>query len=267
MIDRILGAVVGDICGSIYEFNNIKTTEFELLEGKCKPTDDTIMTLAVADWLVEDSRHTKEFLKENMIILGKNYIGRGFGRMFRDWLLSEDHSPYGSYGNGSAMRVSPVGLYARTLDEALDLAKRSAEVTHNHPEGIKGAQAIASGMWLLREGKSKEEVKNFIDKTFGYKFKQLDQIRESYKFDETCQGSVPVAIEAFLEGNDFEEVIKLAISVGGDSDTIAAMSGSLASCIYEIPEYLITGCLSVMDKVQKDIMNNFLNKRPENKAR
>lgn len=260
MVDRILGAIVGDICGSIYEFDNIKTTEFELLDGRCRPTDDTIMTLAVADWLVEDPKHTPESLIENMVILGRNYPYSGYGDRFKKWLFSDDHFPYNSFGNGSAMRVSPVGLYAKTLEETLDLAKRSAEVTHNHPEGNKGAQSIASGIWLLRNGKSKEEVKGYITETFGYEFKPLNEIREGYKFDETCQGSVPIAIEAFLEGNNFEEVIKLAISVGGDSDTIAAISGSLASCIYDIPHDLITGCLSVMDNVQRDIMDNFLNK-------
>ena len=140
---RILGAVVGDICGSIYEFNNVKTTNFELLDGRNRPTDDTIMTLAIADWLVEDPTHSSEFLIENMVTLGRNYIGCGFGGMFRRWIVSDKHTPYNSFGNGSAMRVSPVGLYAKTLKEALDLAKRSAEVTHNHPEGIKGAQAVA----------------------------------------------------------------------------------------------------------------------------
>ena len=260
MTDRILGAIVGDICGSIYEFNNIKTTDFELLDGRNRFTDDTILTLAVADWLVEDPSHSHEFLIENMVTLGKYYLECGFGRRFYDWILSNNHLPYGSFGNGSAMRVSPVGLYARTLEETLDLAKRSAEVTHNHPEGIKGAQSVASGMWLLKNGRSKEEVKDYIAENFGYEFRPLKEIRESYKFDETCQGSVPVAIEAFLEGNNFEKVVKLAISVGGDSDTMAAISGSLASCLYEIPDSLITGCLSVMDNIQKEIMNNFLNK-------
>lgn len=258
---KILGAIVGDICGSIYEFNNVKTTNFELLDGRNRPTDDTIMTLAVADWLVEDPTHSSEFLVENMVTLGRNYIGCGFGGMFRRWLVSDKHTPYNSFGNGSAMRVSPVGLYAETLEEALDLAKRSAEVTHNHPEGIKGAQAVAAAMWMLKEDEPKYVVRDYLVNNFGYEFKLLDDIKKSgYKFDETCQGSVPVAIEAAFEGHDFEDTIKRAISVGGDSDTIAAIAGSVASCIYEIPDNLTDKCLSVMDNVQKEILDNFLNK-------
>lgn len=232
------GAIIGDIVGSIYEFNNIKTKEFPLFRERCDYTDDTVMTLAVAQALLksrEQKRDFKEILIEEMQDFGRRYPGRGYGCGFASWLDSKDPQPYNSYGNGSAMRVSPCGLMAVTLSEALSLAKASAEVTHNHPEGIKGAQAVAGAIFLAKCRKSKEEIKSFIETNFYDLDKTLEDIRPSYYFNETCQKTVPQAIQAFLESNNFEDAIRNAISLGGDSDTLAAITGSIAWTFYNEP--------------------------------
>lgn len=236
----MLGAIAGDIIGSIYEWNNIKTTDFPLFSNRCHFTDDTVMTLAIAKWLTEDTNHSQEGLVQCMLDLGRKYSSAGYGGRFRKWLASENPKPYHSYGNGSAMRVSPAALYATTLDEALELAKLSAQVTHNHREGIWGAQATAACIFMHREGKNKEEIKDYISSKFGYNLnRRLDDIRPDYCFDETCLGSVPIAILAFLEATSFEETIRLAISMGGDSDTIACIAGAIASAGKE-KEYAIS---------------------------
>ncbi len=234
---KMLGAIVGDIVGSVYEFQNTKTTDFELfLNGKSRFTDDTVMTLAVAKWLLTDKEHSPSGLVESMQELGRKYPDAGYGGSFMHWIWSDTPRPYGSWGNGAGMRVSPVGLYAATLDEALRLAKVSAEVTHDHPEGIKGAQAIAACMFLCRIGTSKKDIRKYVETTFGYDLSRtLDEIRPGYAFDVSCQGSVPQAITAFLEGGTFVDVVRLAVSIGGDSDTIACMAGAIASCLYPIP--------------------------------
>ena len=225
----MLGSIIGDIIGSIYEFHNVKRTDFNLFSKDSRFTDDSTMTIAVAKWLVEDSEHSKHTLVETMQKLGRSHPDRGYGGNFRRWLFSRNPLPYNSWGNGSAMRVSPVGLYAKKLSEALELAKISAEVTHNHPEGIKGAQAIAASVFLAKEGLTKSFIKKYITRKFGYNLdRSINDIRKGYTFDVSCQGSVPEAIIAFLEGNSFEEVIRLAVSIGGDSDTIACMAGAIA---------------------------------------
>lgn len=231
----MLGSIIGDIIGSIYEFHNVKRTDFNLFSKDSRFTDDSTMTIAVAKWLVEDSEHSKRTLVETMQKLGRSHPDRGYGGNFRRWLFSRNPLPYNSWGNGSAMRVSPVGLYAKKLSEALELAKISAEVTHNHPEGIKGAQAIAASVFLAKEGLTKSFIKKYITRKFGYNLdRSINDIRENYTFDVSCQGSVPEAIIAFLEGNSFEEVIRLAVSIGGDSDTIACMAGAIAACYYTV---------------------------------
>lgn len=234
----MFGAIIGDIVGSIYEFNNIKTKDFPLFQESCCYTDDTVMTIAVAQALLkarEQKLDFKQILIEEMQDLGRRYPGRGYGGSFARWLKTKDPKPYNSYGNGSAMRVSPCGLIAVELSEALALAKASAEVTHNHPEGIKGAQAVAGAIFLAKCGKSKEEIKNFIQYTFYDLDKTLDEIRPTYKFNETCQETVPQAIQAFLESDSFEDAIRNAISLGGDSDTLAAITGSIAWTFYNKP--------------------------------
>ncbi|MGM9802735.1 MAG: ADP-ribosylglycohydrolase family protein [Muribaculaceae bacterium] len=230
----MLGAIIGDIVGSTRERHNIKTEDFELVPSGSRFTDDTVMTLAVAEWLMTDPRHTPKTLVACMQRLGRKYPNAGYGKMFSQWLMSDNPQPYYSFGNGSAMRVSPVGLYADSLEEALELARITASVTHNHPEGIKGAQAIAGCVFLKKNANwgAEEEIRHFITEKIGYKLDfNLDDIRDAYGFDVTCQGSVPIAIKAYLErsGYSAEKALRLAISMGGDSDTIGAMTASIAS--------------------------------------
>lgn len=226
----MLGAIIGDIVGSTREWNNVKTEDFELLPEGSRFTDDTVMTLAVAKWLMDDPLHSKENLVRVMQEMGRKYPRAGYGGMFRRWLNSDDPQPYNSFGNGSAMRVSPVGLYANSLDEALRLAEITASVSHNHPEGIKGAQAIAACVWLKKNTflGEQEKIKRYVEDTFGYNLDvKLEDIRDEYTFDVTCQGSVPIAIMAYLQRGNRIDSLRLAISMGGDSDTIGAMTCSI----------------------------------------
>lgn len=230
----MLGAIIGDIVGSTREWHNIKTEDFELIPKGSRFTDDTVMTLAVAEWLMSDPEHRPETLVACMQNLGRKYLNAGYGGMFQKWLRSNNPQPYNSFGNGSAMRVSPVGLYANSLEEALELARITASVTHNHPEGIKGAQAIAGCVFLHKNisVRAEDEIRRFIAEKIGYDLDfNLEDIRYSYGFDVTCQGSVPIAIKAYLERSGYppEQALRLAISMGGDSDTIGAMTASIAS--------------------------------------
>ncbi len=232
----IIGAIIGDIVGSFYEFYNSKSANIALFTPSTTFTDDTVMTIAVADWLLSGVP-----LQNTMPDWGQEYPNRGYGGMFYEWMFyNEDKNPYNSFGNGAGMRVSPCGYYANSLEETLELAKQSAEVTHNHPEGIKGAQAIASAIFLARQQKPKDEIREYIEKTFGYNLhRTCDEIRPAYRFDVTCQGSCPEAIIAFLDSHDYESAIRLAISLGGDSDTIACMTGGIAAAYYGIPTWLV----------------------------
>lgn len=258
----MLGAIVGDIAGDVYEFSPVKSKNIELITPDSSFTDDTVMTLAVAEWLRADSEHSSEMLIKIMRRFGRFDIQVGYGGLFYDWLLSPHPRPYGSFGNGSGMRVSPIGMYAHSLEETLDLAKRSAEVTHNHPEGIKGAQAIAAATYLWRTGSSKDEIKAYVEQSFGYNLhRALDEIRPDYDFDPTCQGSVGESIICFLEGTDFEDVIRNAISLGGDSDTMAAMAGGIAAARdegpWKIPEHLAIVCCNRLDPFFQEVLDNF----------
>lgn len=256
----MLGAVAGDIIGSSYEFAGRKDFDFELFPGENRFTDDTVMTLAVAKWLIQyDERyHTKEQLVSCIKELGLSYPYAGYGSMFHAWLWREASYAYKSYGNGSAMRVSPIGLYADTLDEALELARMSAEVSHSHPEGIKGAQAVAAAVWMANNGYPKNAIREYIEHKFGYDMSRtIDEIRPTYKWDSSCQGSVPEAIIAFLDGKDFEDVVRLAVSLGGDADTQAAIAGGIASCIYPIPEHITAECEKRLPPELLEIMRNF----------
>jgi len=233
----MFGAIVGDIVGSVYEFNNIKTKDFPLFGEKCDFTDDTVMTVAVANALhtYRDKKSVAAFRDEcaaQMRRLGKEYPGRGYGGRFAQWLVDGSMGAYNSLGNGSAMRVSPVAWAAGSVEEAETLARASAEPTHNHPEGIKGAQAVAAAIYMGRVRKSKKEIRDYIASKYYPLDFTLDDIRDSYGFDETCPGSVPQAIEAFLESESFEDAIRNAVSIGGDSDTVAAMTGSIAEAFY-----------------------------------
>ena len=255
---KMLGALVGDIIGSTYEWYNTKRTDFELFEKGCRFTDDSVMTLAVAKWLTEDKEHSKKGLIKFMQSLGQEHTDAGYGGHFYSWLFTENPQPYNSWGNGAGMRVSPVGLYAKTLEEALELAEITAYVSHNHPEGVKGAQAIAASVFLCKEGRSKQKIKEYVEQTFGYNLhRTIAEIRPRYGFDVSCQGSVPEAIIAFMEGNSFEEVIRLAISLGGDSDTIGCMAGAIAACRYPIPDDIAERCDSLLTEDLRDIKDRF----------
>ena len=241
----MLGAIAGDIIGSYYEHSRFKFYDFKLFQTRSKFTDDTVMTIAVARWLVEyeDEGHPKDKLIGLMQELGREYPRTGYGYRFNKWLNSDNPQPYNSWGNGVAMRVSPVGLYAKTLDIALDLAKRTAEVSHSHPEGIKGAQAVASAVWMAKHGHSKEEIRVYITDKFGYDLtRTVDEIRPDYMWEISSQCSVPESIICFLEGKDFEDVVRLAVSLGGDADTMACIAGSIAACVYSIPKEIEDEC-------------------------
>ena len=234
------GAIWGDIVGSRFEFdsNNYKGKDFEFLTEESHFTDDTVMTVAVADALLNveedaDDDTIRKSLVRSMQTIGRHYPDSGYGGNFYHWVFSREPRPYGSYGNGSAMRVSSVGWLYNDLESVRRVARLTAEVTHNHTEGIRGAEAVASAIFLARTGSSREEIKAFVEKEFGYDLSRTcDEIRPEYHMDETCQGSVPEAITAFLESTDFVDAIRNAVSLGGDSDTIAAIAGSIAEAYY-----------------------------------
>jgi ADP-ribosylglycohydrolase len=235
----MLGAIIGDIVGSVYERNNLKDKHFRFFKDKCRFTDDTVMTIAVAEALWRGGK--PEHFISSMKKFGRAFPNAGYGARFKQWLLSDDAQPYNSYGNGAAMRVSPVS-HLFTLEAVENYAKISAEVTHNHPEGIKGAQAVAAagfivGWWREYDDRSieekKAEMKAHIEREYGYNLSQsLDEIRPNYRCDVSCQGTVPQAMIAFLESNSFEDAIRNAISLGGDSDTLAAITGGIAEACY-----------------------------------
>ncbi len=250
----IMGTIAGDVIGSVYEWHNVKTTDFPLYTSRSTFTDDTILSVAVADCIVNE----KDFAK-TIWEYGNQYPGRGFGGRFKKWLASENPSPYDSFGNGSAMRVSPVGFAFKDIETVLEVAKQSAVVSHSHAEGVKGAQAVAAAVFLAHQGQTKADIKTYITTTFAYDINfTLDEIRPNYKFDVTCQGSVPQAIVAFLESSDYENAIRLAISIGGDSDTIAAITGGIAAAFYkEIPSEIYDFATSKLPDNFIKILNQF----------
>ena len=237
----MLGAIAGDILGSIHEFHPIKTKNFDLLNSECVFTDDTVMTIAVADSIMNKIPYV-----ESLQMWGRKYPRAGYGGWFSKWIDSDFPKPYNSFGNGSAMRCSSVGWLFEDEGSVLEEAKKSAEVTHNHPEGIKGAQAVALGVMLCRQGSTKLEIQEKLEDLFDYDLSQtMEQVKFNYSFDVTCQGSVPQAITAFLESEDFEDAIKNAISLGGDADTQACIAGALAEAFYmkipdQIKEFVLT---------------------------
>ncbi len=248
----MVGAILGDIVGSIYEFDNLKSKEFPLFQRECTFTDDTVMTIAVAKALIGYDRSAGlERFKENLVKvmhhMGGLYPDCGYGGNFLVWVLRHYKEPYNSCGNGSAMRVSSVGWFADSLEEAEELAQATAEVTHNHPEGIKGAQATAAAIYMARSGNTKEEIRKYItDKYYDVDF-TLDEIRPAYDYEITCQKSVPQALEAFFESTGFEDAVRNAVSIGGDSDTIAAITGSVAEAYYGIDDEMKETALSFLD--------------------
>lgn len=262
----MLGAIIGDIIGSPYEWHNHKSKEFDLFRGRSRLTDDSVMTIAVAEALAaaekqgvgEDEASVKDLLIDAMHKWGNRYPHAGYGGRFSEWLGQREREPYNSWGNGSAMRVSPAGWLGEDMDDVRRLARWSAEVTHNHPEGVKGAEAVAAAIYLARTGSTKEEIKEYIQSQFGYDLdRTCDEIRPVYTFDVSCQGSVPEAIIAFLEAEDFEDAVRNAVSLGGDSDTIAAMAGSIAEAFFGIPERLQEKGLKYLDEEMLVVYRGF----------
>jgi ADP-ribosylglycohydrolase len=253
----LLGGIAGDIIGSIYEFNPVRFKDFELFKSNSTYTDDTVMTIANAEWLL-----SKGVLMDIMRKYGHKYPGAGYGGMFYDWLKSRCPKPYNSFGNGSAMRVSPVGWAFDTLEETLEAAKQSAEITHNHPEGIKGAQATAACIFMARTGKSKQEIKEYVETKFGYDLSRTcNEIRPTYQFNESCQDTVPESIIAFLESTDFESAIRLTVSLGGDADTMGAITGAIAEAYYNvIPEHIKNEVLKRLPEEFINVLGEFYNR-------
>ena len=248
----MIGAIIGDIIGSTRELGSGKNKEFELFPVNSRLTDDSLMTIAVAaackDSDIKDEKDFKAGVTWWMRRIGRQYPNAGFGGMFFKWLQSDTMGPYNSFGNGSAMRVSPVALVAESLEEAERLAAWSAEVTHNHPNGVKGAKAVAAAIYLARTGADKEKIKKYIEEKYYTLNFTIDQIRPYYSFEVTCQGSVPQAIQCFLESKDFEDTIRLVVSLGGDCDTQGAMAGAIAEAFYGIPENLKIKATEFMDE-------------------
>lgn len=261
----MIGAIIGDIVGSRYERHNHKSKVFELFDKKCRPTDDSIMSLAVAKAILESEEDIGS-LSRNAVMwmqgLGRIYNNAGYGRAFIKWIMAADPKPYNSYGNGSAMRVSPCGFAADSLEKAKELSASVTKVSHDHPEGMKGAEAIAVAVYLAKTSKSKEEIKEYIEANYYDLDFTIDSIRQKYFFDVSCQGSVPVAFEAFFESEDFEDAIRTAVSVGGDSDTIAAMTGSIAEAYYGVPEEIVYSAIDYLDSRQMEILYYFEKKYP-----
>jgi ADP-ribosylglycohydrolase len=255
-MNLILGAIAGDIIGSEREFQDppCKTTDFELFQDGSNFTDDSILTIATMDVLNRGMGNYAETYKK----FGNKYPS-SYGESFFEWLASDSLEPYNSYGNGSGMRVSPIGWAYNTIEETLAEAKKSAECTHSHPEGIKGAQAIAAAVYLARTGSTKEQIKKYVENTFKYNLDfTCDEIRPNYDFDTTCQGSVPESIVAFLESSDYESAVRLAVSLGGDTDTQAAMAGAIAEAYYkEIPEYITSKVIDMLTGEQLKIIQKF----------
>ena len=270
----MLGAIIGDIVGSVYEFDNIKKTDFPFFSQRSTYTDDSIMTVAVAEWLLTDNDLTHEKLEGIMVKYAEAYsfpMG-GYGGGFAQWLFHPENLidyktgeiagrrvPYNSWGNGAAMRASSVGWKFRTLEETERVAALSASITHDHPEGIKGAQATAAAIFLARSGYSKQEIMEYIERRFGYDLStHTDDIRKVYGWEDSCQGTVPPAIRAFLDSTDFESAVRIAVSLGGDSDTLACITGGIAEAYYgEIPQEIFQQTMDIIPESFRYLLKMF----------
>ena len=256
----MIGAITGDIAGSRFEWHNIKTKEFELFTDKCFFTDDSVMTIAVADALMRADGNIDilpEYAVESMQRIGRPYPNCGYGGFFYRWMYSDNPMPYGSYGNGAAMRVSACGFAAKSLEEAKALSEAVTAVTHNHPEGIKGAEAVTAAIYLARSGYSAQKIQQHINDNYYSMDFTLDEIRDTYKFNETCQNTVPQALKAFFESDSFEDAIRNAISIGGDSDTLAAITGGIAEAYYGVPQSIKEQALKYLDGNLLGIVKRF----------
>ena len=267
------GAIIGDIAGSVYEFKPTKRKDFKIFGVRSQVTDDTVMTVAVAETLLEmrdataivpgamDAKATEDMriaFAKSMKKWGRRYPSAGYGRQFFTWLKLEDLGAYNSFGNGSAMRVSPAGWVCDTIEKTRYIATVSSMATHDHPEGIKGAESVASAIFLARNETSKEEIKRYVEVEFGYDLSRtVGEIRPGYSFDVTCQGSVPEAMICFFEGKDYEDVIRNAVSLGGDADTQAAIAGSIAEAYYGIPEWMIKKAKGFIPAEMQEVIEEF----------
>lgn len=246
----MLGAMIGDIVGSRFEFDNHRSKEFEFFAKDCFVTDDSIMTLAIAKAIMlceGDWERLGDLATAQMQTIGRNYPCCGFGGMFQTWVFSDDPKPYNSFGNGAAMRVSPCGFIAGSEDEAKRLSRKITEVTHNHPEGIKGAEAVVVAIFMAKNGATKQEIRERVQRDYYDLNFTLNAIRNSYQFNETCQETVPQAIQAFLEALSFKDAIRNAISIGGDSDTLAAITGAIAEAHYGVDQSMEKSALKFLD--------------------
>ena len=261
----MIGAILGDMIGAPYEFapnGNGKTKDFPLFVGTSWFTDDSVMSIAIAEALMGISEVTEDSVKkaviESMQRWGRKYPDAGYGGTFYGWIFRPDPQPYGSWGNGSAMRVSPVGWLYDTLEQTREVDRWTAEVSHDHPEGIKGAECTASVIYLARTGVSKEEIRDYIIKEFGYDLsKTCDEIRPGYKFDVSCQGTMPPTIQAFFEGEDFEDVIRTAVSLAGDCDTLTCIAGGMAEAFYGVPDELKAECKKRLTDEMVEVVERF----------
>ena len=279
----MLGAIIGDTVGSEYEFDNTKDYNFTLFYPESGYTDDSIMTMAVAYWLLHDEKHTYQGLEDSMLKFAFSIrcLHGGYGTGFYYWLEGAEYlppfdseygpcpyesksgrHPYGSWGNGSAMRVSPVGWFFDTLEETERVAEISAAITHNHPEGIKGAKATAAAIFLARTGKSKEEIRSYIEKTYGYDLhKSWEYWHRRYHWYSSCQGTVPQAMICFLDSVDYEDAIRKAVSLGGDSDTLACITGGMAEAFYkDIPDYMVNNTVRLFPDIFKEVLSEMKSK-------
>lgn len=261
----MIGTIIGDIVGSRFEWNNHRSKDFDLLTHQCFFTDDSVISLAVCDALLRckaDFSDLSEQAIRSMQTIGRLYGDSGYGVSFNSWINSDNPQPYNSYGNGAAMRVSGCGYAGKTIDEVKQLSKLVTEITHNHPEGLKGAEAVAVAVFLARTGKSLIEIQDHVIKNYYPLGFTLDEIRETYHFNETCQYTVPQALEAFFESTSFEDAIRNAISIGGDSDTLAAITGSVAEAYYGVPTNIRKHALTFLDERLLKILLEFENKYP-----
>lgn len=264
------GAILGDMIGAPYEFDRgNKTKDFPLFTDESQFTDDTVMSLAVALALISvptdaDEATVKSLLIDTMVMLGKRYPSAGYGSAFSMWLRQSNPQPYDSYGNGSAMRVSAVPYLYDSLERVLEVSAWTAQISHNHPEGVRGAQAVAGSIWMARQGASKKEIKHFVESYCGYDLSRTcDDIRPTYYHDESCQRTVPEAITAYLEGTSFEDVIRTAVSLGGDCDTLTCIAGSIAEATYPIPQEMKKECIARLTPDLLDILYKYIEKVKE----
>ena len=258
------GAILGDIIGSPYEFDRSpKSKDFPLFSPESRFTDDTVMTIGIADaFLLVPASASKGEIRQQLVRsmqrFGRAYPTIGYGAKFLAWLMADDPRPYGSWGNGSAMRVSSVGWLFDDLDMVLRMAELSAAVSHDHPEAVRGAQAVAAAIFLARSGHGKPEIKTYIETRFGYDLSRTcDEIRPHYRHDVSCRGTVPEAVTAFLEGQDFEDVIRTAVSLGGDCDTLTCIAGAMAEAFYGVPEELKRACRAYLTEDLLDVLDRF----------